>query len=102
MMKPIALAALCLACSLSHGESATNQAAPPFPATSVFADSFGLNATARAPAARQPALQSPSEHGWLPAADSFGLNNVLISAMADCLAAKTEARPAGPHRCIQM
>jgi hypothetical protein len=103
MLKPIALAAFCFACSLAHGEPEANPAASSSPAGPVFADSFGLNAAARASAARQPSSPSPSGQRWVPVADSFGLNNVLISAMADCLAAKLETRPAsGPHRCVQM
>lgn len=72
-------------------------------AASVFADSFGLNLAEKAPPAKQTGAASPTGLRQLPAADSFKLNNLEFSAVADCPAAKPDAKSAQPARkCIEI
>lgn len=99
--RSIAYLAAFLACSLAHADPAARVAEPA--AASAFADSFGLNAADRTAALKPPAVLPPAERAWTPAADSFGLNNRLISGPADCPAADadTRSRPA-PRRCVRM
>ena len=101
-MKSMAVvAALALAYAQACAETTKIQTVSHAAVASGFADSFGLNLAERAAATKQRAAPT-SEQRWVPVADSFGLNNVLVSAMADCLAAKMAQSTARSHRCIEM
>jgi hypothetical protein len=97
-----AAAAFAIVCSLANAEPTRTPATTASTTSPLFADSFGLNGTERASATKHQASLSPSEQGLMPAADSFGLNNPLVSAFADCSAAKSAKPVARSHRCIEI
>lgn len=101
--KSIASIAVCLVHSLALAGPAMSPAGERETASSVFADSFGLNVAARTAALKPESVLTSPGQVWTPAADSFGLNRPLISTPADCPVADAQARPQpDPRRCIRM
>lgn len=100
--KSIAIvAAFCLACPAAGAEPAKEGGA--FAGASVFADSFGLNVAERNLLAKQAGSASQVGPRPLPAADSFGLNNLFFPSTGDCPTAKAESKPTpGLRRCIEI
>lgn len=105
-MRPLArsiavFSALSLVYSVSGAEPGKGREA--VAAAAVFADSFGLNLAEKSPPAKQTGATPPMGLRQLPAADSFGLNNLQFSAVTDCPVAKPDAKSAQPTpKCIQI